>query len=163
MRNKFVPGALVLALVATACASSGGRVRVPSTSTQAPADSPRSALEGEWRLVAFELPDGSTRRVTGHLRYDRFSNLTVHAELAPDDPAAQPPRLVVADFTARASPDDGEFDYVGLSMNVGAERLTPDAVNMAEWRHYEVTGDTLRLRARTPDGRPATLVFTRAQ
>jgi hypothetical protein len=167
MRNKFVPtacGALFFALIATACASGGGGIRPPAGSPSAPADSPRSAIEGEWRLVSFELADGTTRRVSGHLRYDRFSTLSVHAELAPDDPAAQPPRLVVADFTARASPGNGEFDYVGLTMGVGAERLTPDAVNMAEWRHFDLSGDTLRLHARGRDGRPgATLVFARAR
>jgi hypothetical protein len=60
-------------------------------------------------------------------------------------------------------PGNGQFDYVGLAMGVGTERLTPDAVNMAEWRHFTVSGDTLRLFARDREGRPAaTLVFARA-
>ena len=88
----------------------------------------------------------------------------MHAELAPDDPTARPPRTVVADFTAKASTGAGQFDYVGLSMGVGAERLTEDAVSMAEWRHYELAGDSLRVIARDRAGRAAaTLVFERAR
>jgi hypothetical protein len=81
-------------------------------------------LQGEWRLTAFQLADGSTRQVNGFLRFDRFSNITLHAELAPNEPVARPPRTVVADFTAKAQAGAGQFDYVGLSMGVGPERLT---------------------------------------
>ncbi len=59
---------------------------------------------------------------------------------------------MVADFTAKASPSGGEFDYVGLQSGVGAERLTQDAVRMEEWRHFQVSGDTLRLSARGGGG-----------
>jgi len=64
------------------------------------------------------------------------------------------------DFTAKASPSGGELDYVGLQSGVGAERLTQDAVPMEEWRHFQVSGDTLRLSVR---GGAATLVFQRAR
>jgi hypothetical protein len=122
----------------------------------------RSPLEGQWSLTTFELADGSTRKVSGFLRVDRFSTLTLHAELAADEPAARPPRTVVADFTARASANGDTLDYVGLSMGVGSERLTAEAVPMSEWRHFEVVGDTLRLSVRDRNGRPAaTLVFQR--
>jgi hypothetical protein len=111
-----------------------------------------------------QLADGASRRVTGFLRFDRFSNISVHAELAPDEPVARPPRTVVADFTAKAQAGGAEFDYAGLSVGVGAERLTADAVNMAEWRHYELSGDTLRVSARDRAGRAAaTLVFERVR
>lgn len=107
-----------------------------------------------------QLADGSTRRMNGFLRFDRAGTMSVHAELAADEPAAHPPRTVVADFTTKASPADGRFDFAGLSMGVGAERLTEDAVAMEEWRHYEVSGRTLRLSARDRAGRVgATLVF----
>lgn len=155
----------VLVVVATGCISGGGR-RAPTVSAPDPpaGGSLSSPLEGEWRLTALQLADGATRRVTGFLRFDRFSNITVHAELAPDEPVARPPRTVVADFTAKAQQGAGEFDYTGLTMGVGPERLTDDAVNMAEWRHYELAGDTLRVFARDRAGRPAaTLVFERAR
>lgn len=154
----------VLVVVTTACISGGGR-RAPAVSAPAPAgDSAGSPLEGEWRLTGFQLADGSSRRVTGFLRFDRFSNITLHAELAPDDPAARPPRTVVADFTAKAQPGGTEFEFAGLTMGVGPERLTDDAVNMAEWRHYELTGNALKVFARDRAGRPAaTLLFERAR
>lgn len=158
-------GLVVVALVAvtTACASGGGRSR-PVTSAPPPAADAASPLEGEWRLTTMQLADGASRRVTGFLRFDRFSNITVRAELAPDEPAARPPRTVIADFTAKAQTGGGEFDYAGLSVGVGAERLADDAVNMAEWRHYELNGDTLRVWARDRAGRPAaTLVFERVR
>lgn len=169
MRN-LIPSSLprglavaALVVVTTACASGGGRSR-PATSAPPPAADAASPLEGEWRLTTMQLADGSSRRVTGYLRFDRFSNITVHAELAPDEPVARPPRTVVADFTAKAQPGDGALDYTGLSVGVGAERLTDDAVNMAEWRHYEVSGDTLRVSARDRAGRAAaTLVFERVR
>ncbi len=153
-----------LIVLTTACISGGGRAR-PATGAPPPANDPAgSPLEGEWRLTSLQLADGSTRQVNGFLRFDRFSNITVHAELAPNDPAARPPRTVVADFTAKAQTDGGQFDYVGLSMGVGPEQLTADAVNMAEWRHYELSGNTLRVTARDRAGRPAaTLVFERAR
>ena len=152
-----------LVLVTTACASGGGRSR-PATSAPPPAADAASPLEGEWRLTTMQLADGGSRRVTGFLRFDRFSNITVKAELAPDEPVARPPRTVGADFTAKAQAGGGEFDYAGLSVGVGPERLTDDAANMAEWRHYELSGDTLRVSARDRAGRPAaTLVFERVR
>ena len=121
---------------------------------------PRIATEHR----TLQLADGGSRRVTGFLRFDRFSNITVKAELAPDEPVARPPRTVVADFTAKARAGVGEFDYAGLAVGVGPERLTDDAANMAEWRHYELSGDTLRVSARDRAGRPAaTLVFERVR
>lgn len=163
--SSLTRGLVVAALVAvtSACASGGGRSRPVTSAPPAAADA-ASPLEGEWRLTTMQLADGASRRVTGFLRLDRFSNITVHAELAPDEPAARPPRTVVADFTAKAQAGSGEFGYVGLSAGVGAERLIDDAVNMAEWRHYELSGDTLRVSARDRAGRPAaTLVFERVR
>jgi hypothetical protein len=152
-----------LVIVTGACASGGGG-RARPTATAPPAADAASPLAGEWRLITMQLADGSSRRVTGFLRFDRFSNIAVHAELAPDEPGARPPRTVVADFTAKAQPGDGAFDYAGLSLGVGAERLTEDATDMAEWRHYELAGDTLRVSARDRAGRAAaTLVFERVR
>lgn len=120
-----------------------------------------SPLEGEWRLVAFERADGAPRSVTGFLRFDRFSNITVHAELTPDDASARPPRVVVADFTAKAAPSNGQFAYQGLRMGVDSERLASDAVPMTEWRHFTLDGETLRLSAQADGRAAATLVFQR--
>ncbi len=165
MQTRFlgVTVALGLSVAAWSCGSSGG-MRLPQVQPQrtepAAADPVHAALEGEWRLVAMETAEGP-RRVTGFLRYDRFSNLTMRAELAADDPAARAPQTVVAAFTAKASPSAGAFDYAGLTEEVGRERLMPDAVDMREWRHFQVDGQTLRVMAR--GGRSATLVFQRAQ
>ncbi len=156
--------AIALTLAALACGGTGGGLRIPpatppnGTSGSEPA---RAALEGEWRLVSMETADG-VRRVTGFLRYDRFSTLTLRAELAPDEPAGRAPQTVVAAFTAKASLAGSAFDFAGLTEDVGRERLTPDAVDMREWRYVQVDGDTLRVSAR--GGRsPATLVFHRGQ
>lgn len=159
---------LALALLASSCGGSGGGLRIPQVTPQADAgavsEPSRAALEGEWRLVAMETADGASRRVTGYLRYDRFSTLSMRAELAPDEPAARAPRTVVAAFTAKATPGAGTFDYTGLSEEVGRERLTPDAVDMREWRYFTLEGQTLRVSARDRAGRSAaTLVFERAQ
>lgn len=166
LASRLQRGLTVAALivVTSACASGGGGSRPATGVPSPPSGEVGSPLEGEWRLTSFQLADGSTRQVNGFLRFDRFSNISVHAELAPNDPSARPPRTVVADFTAKAQAGAGEFDYVGLAMGVGAERLTEDAVNMSEWRHYELAGDTLRVSARDRAGRAAaTLVFERAR
>lgn len=164
LANARAASLATLVVLTTACASSGGRV-APVPTQQAPtAAEAASPLEGEWRLASFRLADGSTRRVSGFVRFDRFSNITLRAELAADDPAARPPRTVIADFTAKARVGAGELEYVGLSMGVGAERLTDDAVTMAEWRHFELAADTLRVFVRDRAGRPAaTLVFERTR
>lgn len=152
-----------VALAATACAGGGGGRLRPVPAPASAADSAASPLEGEWRLVGFERADGAPRAVTGYLRYDRFSNISVHAELSPEDAAARPPQTVVADFTAKAAPSGGQFDYQGLRLGVDSERLTSDAVPMSEWRHFQLQGDTLRLSAHAA-GRPAaTLVFERVR
>ncbi len=159
---------LMLALAASSCASGGGgSVRAPQDSTGQAAgstDPTRASLEGEWRLLSMQMADGATRRVAGFLRYDRFANLTVRAELASDDPAASGSHTVVAAFSAKASPGAGELEYVGLRDDVAPDRLTADAVSMAEWRYFELGGDTLRLFVRDRAGRPAaTLVFERGR
>lgn len=154
----------LVGLVAALCSacSSGGGIRLPAPPPDAAA--PASPLEGEWTLTALQLTDGSTRRVTGFVRFDRFSNITLQAELAPDEPAARPPRTVVANFTAKAAAANGQFDFTGLSMGVGAERLAADAVAMDDWRAYEVSGSTLRISARERGGRPgAILIFERTR
>jgi len=160
------PGQLVLVLLvalSTACAGGGGRLR-PSVGAPPAAAAAPSPLEGEWTLTSLQLADGSVRRVTGFVRFDRFSNITLHAELQPDDPGARPPRLVVADFNGRATVEEGRFSFVGLAMGVESDRLTPDAVPMDEWRFYELDGASLRISARDRNGRTgATLVFTRAR
>jgi len=157
---------IVLALAAWSCAGSGGRVmRAPDTPAGAASTDPtRAALEGEWRLVSLQMADGGSRKVTGFLRYDRFANLTVRAELAADEPTARAPQNVVAAFTAKASPSGGTFDFAGLSADVGRERLMPDAVDMSEWRYFEIDGASLRVFVRDGGGRAAaTLVFQRGQ
>lgn len=160
--------ALVVAVAAASCGGSGGGIRIPQVAPAdggaGSADPARASLEGEWRLVGMETADGGSRRVTGYLRYDRFSNLSLRAELSPDEPAARAPQTVVAAFTAKAAPGAGTFDYTGLSEDVGRERLTPDAVDMREWRYFSLDGQTLRVSARDRAGRSAaTLVFERAQ
>lgn len=157
---------LVAVVAGIACAScgGGGGGRRPVLTAPPPSADVASPLEGEWRLTAFQLADGSSRRVSGFLRYDASATLAMHAELATDEPTARPPRTIVADFTAKASSDGGQFGFAGLSMGVGAERLIADAVAMEEWRHYELQGDTLRVSAFDRAGRPgATLVFERVR
>jgi hypothetical protein len=151
---------LAVAAIHIGCGGGGRVVRTPADAAPAsPPDGVRAQLEGEWTLVGLETSGGG-RRVSGFLRYDRFANISVHAELAPDEPSARPPRMVVADFTAKASPAGGELDYVGLQSSVDAARLTQDAVRMDEWRVFQVSGDTLRLSVR---GGGATLIFERAR
>ena len=151
---------LTVGVLHSGCGGGGRVVRAPGSSPPASqSDAVRAQLEGEWTLVGLETASGA-RRVNGFLRYDRFANIAVHAELAPDDPAARPPRTVVADFTAKASPAQGELEYIGLQSGVDLERLTQDAVRMEEWRLFQVSGDALRLSVR---GGGATLVFQRAR
>lgn len=155
--------AVAVPLVAASCGGGGRRI---ATSPPAPAASEvpgaRSPIEGEWALTSLQMGDGSTRRVTGYLRYDRFSTLSVHAELAPDEPTLRPPRAVLTDFTTKATPSDGEFAFTGLQDGAPPERLAPDAVAMGEWRYFEVDGNTLRLFVKDRAGRPAaTLTFER--
>ncbi|MGE0361716.1 MAG: hypothetical protein AB7H93_01350 [Vicinamibacterales bacterium] len=150
----------VTAMLHSGCGGGGGRIfRTPDPAAPAASDPARSALEGEWTLVGLETASGP-RRVSGFLRYDRFANISVHAELTADDPGARPPRLVVADFTAKASPESGQLDFVGLQTGVDADRLAQDAAPMGEWQQYQLDGDTLRLSVR---GGGATLVFRRAR
>lgn len=157
--------ALIAVTVLGACISGGGRARVPSTpAPPAAGDAGESPLAGEWQLTSYQLADGSSRRVTGYLRFDRFSNIALRAELAPDDPGARPPRTVVAAFSGKAQADGDSFTYAGLAPAVGPERLTEDAVDMTEWRHYELNGDTLRVFVRDGGGRAAaSLVFQRSR
>ena len=157
--------AVALAAMAASCGGGGARVATPSSAPPAAASSGmRAQLEGEWTLISLDTTEGPPRRVTGYLRYDRFATLTLRAEVAADDPSARAPQTVVAAFTAKASPGDGEFEYVGLRDDVGAERLTPDAVAMAEWRYFAIDGDTLRVFVRDRAGRAAaTLVFQRTR
>jgi hypothetical protein len=151
----------VAAVMHIACASGGGRAARPPDAPAVGQPGPHAEFEGEWRLVGLEV-GGAPRKATGYLRYDRFATITVHAELAGDEPSARPPRVVVADFTAKASPSGGQFQYIGLRLGVDRERLTEDAVPMEEWRHYQLSGDTLRLSVGGGSQPAASLVFQRA-
>ena len=68
-----------------AAAAAGSFARRPRRRPANPSDGPRAQLEGEWTLVGFETPAAAVA-CSGFLRYDRFANIAVHAELAPDEP-----------------------------------------------------------------------------
>jgi hypothetical protein len=159
---------LIVAVAATSCGGGGGGVRVQTTpSAQASAPRANQQMIGRWNLVGLEVQrDGQLvpRLATGELTYDEFANISVRVELAPSDPGVTPPRVVLLDFTAKASPDpgSGELAYIGLQPRTSSDRLLPDAVPPAEWRHFELQGDQLRLSVEE-GGRPVgTLIFQRA-
>lgn len=156
--------AVAVPLVAASCGGGGRRIATSPQTPPAAVEAPgaRSPIEGEWTLTSLQMGDGSTRRVNGYLRYDRFSTLSVHAELAADEPTLRPPRAILTDFTTKATPSDGEFAFTGLQDGAPPERLAPDAVAMGEWRYFEVDGNTLRLFVKDRSGRrAATLTFDR--
>lgn len=156
---------LLVLLSVIALASCGGSTGRVQTTPSAPAAArPDQALLGRWTLVSLEVQrEGQLvpRAASGELTYDEFANITVHVELAPTDPAVTPPRVVLVDFLAKASPDRGQLAYIGLQPRVPAERLIPDAAPPGEWRHYELQGDVLRLSV-VEEGRVvATLTWRR--
>jgi hypothetical protein len=149
--------ALLVTFAVTACGGVGGRVQ---TTPSAPAGAPRvdQQLVGRWELVGLEVQrDGQLvpRPAQGELTYDEFANISVRVELAPSDPGVTPPRVVLLDFTAKASPDRdrGELAYIGVQPRASSNRLLPDAVPPSEWRHFDLEGDVLRLSVEE-GGRP---------
>jgi len=152
---------LLSVIALSSCGGSTGRVQ---TTPSAPAARPDQALLGQWTLVSLEVQrDGQLvpRAASGELTYDEFANITVHVELAPTDPAVTPPRVVLVDFLAKASPDRGQLAYIGLQPRVPAERLIPDAAPPGEWRHYDLQGDVLRLSVMEEGRAVATLTWRR--
>jgi hypothetical protein len=155
--------ALLMAVALAACAGAGSRVQTT------PAGSPASVdqeLRGSWQLVGLEVQrDGRLvpRDARGELTYDEFANISVQVELLPSNPDVTPPRVVLLDFTAKASldRDRGEVAYIGLQPRAPSARRIPDAVAPAEWRHFQLEGDVLRLSV-VEGGRPVgTLTWRR--
>jgi hypothetical protein len=109
---------LVVSLATVACMGGGGR-RPSVSASQPPSLSPtEAALLGQWELVGLEA-QGQPRQAAGRLSFDEFNNIAVRAELAPGEAGVTPPRVVLLDFTAKASvsaPD--EFTYLGLGRRV---------------------------------------------
>ncbi|MGE3274769.1 MAG: hypothetical protein AB7O67_06635 [Vicinamibacterales bacterium] len=165
---------LSLSLILVSCGgSTGGRppatIPTPPVSTGAGDSAVQRELQGNWRLVGFEMspqPGQSESRVAeGELTYDSFGNLTVHAELQPGQPGVEAPRTVLVDFVTKASPlpASGELAYVGLRNRAPADRTVPNATDPGAWRHYELDGNTLRLSVEDGSGRKVgTLIFQRA-
>lgn len=157
------PGVVFAVLAVTACGGGAARVTTPPP----PPESGRveSRLVGQWELVAFEVErDGrvEVRPAKGTLSYDAFATIAARVELLPGDPGSTPPRVVLLDFTAKATADasGAELSYLGLQSRAGAGQLAPDAVPPHEWRRYEVDADTLRLSV-SADGARATLTWRR--
>jgi hypothetical protein len=144
---------LVLGLAAAACMGGGGR-RPSVSASQPPSLSPtEAALLGQWELVGLEA-QGQPRQASGRLSFDEFNNIAVHAELAPGEAGVTPPRVVLLDFTAKATvsgPD--ELTYLGLERRAPAEQMVPQASDPSAWRHFALEGDTLRVWQENAEGR----------
>jgi hypothetical protein len=157
--------AVLMAVALAACAGAGSRVQTtPAGAGPASAD---QQLIGSWELVGLEVQrDGRLvpRDARGELRYDEFANISVQVELLPSNPDVTPPQVVLLDFTAKASldRDRGEVAYIGVQPRAPSARRIPDAVAPAEWRHFQLEGDVLRLSV-IEGGRPVgTLTWRRA-
>ncbi|MFP5379344.1 MAG: hypothetical protein ACLGHP_06275 [Vicinamibacteria bacterium] len=156
---------VLLSMAVPACAGSSAR---PAATPPPPAEAGRieSRMVGQWELVRFEVErEGrvEARPARGTLSYDEFATISACVELLPEDPASAPPRVVLLDFTAKATADPvrEELIYVGLQTCVGADRLVPEAVEPHEWRRYAVDADTLRLSVASATGSRATLTWRR--
>jgi hypothetical protein len=156
--------ALLMAVILAACAGAGSRVQsTPAAAGPATAD---QALLGSWELVGLEVQRNGQlvpRDARGELRYDEFANISVQVELLPSNPDVTPPQVVLLDFTAKASldRDRGEVAYIGVQPRAPSARRIPDAVAPAEWRHFQLEGDVLRLSV-FDGGRPVgTLTWRR--
>lgn len=153
---------LVALLPLTACMGGGGGRR-PAV-TAAPSSSAEAALRGQWELVTIEA-QGQSRQGDGSLSFDDNNRIALRAALEPGEAGAEPPRVVVLDFAARASlRGPSELTYVGLQTRTPQEQMVPTATDPSAWRHFSVQGDTLRVWQVGPDGQPAgVLVFRRVQ
>lgn len=156
MWERLVVG-MVAALLGAACL--GGGARPPRVQAPAPA---AGGLQGEWELVSLEA-QGQPLRVSGRLTLDGFSNIAVHAELAPGEAGATPPRVVLLDFTAKASAADGRLTYVGIERRAPPDRMMPTASEPEDWRHYTLEGDQLTLWQESGGARTGVLTFRRVR
>lgn len=154
--------ALVGLLSLSACMGGGGGRRPAVTAP--PSSSAEAALRGQWQLVTIEA-QGQPRQAQGRLSFDENNNIALRAELLPGEAGAEPPRLVVLDFAARASVRGAsELTYIGMQSRTPQEQMVPTATEPSAWRHFSIEGDTLRVWQEGPDGQPAgVLVFRRAQ
>ena len=151
-------------LVTTAClGGSGGGARPRVTAAAPPAGSAESVLRGQWDLVGLEV-QGQPRQAAGRLSFDEFNNIAVRAELAPTEAGVTPPRVVLLDFSAKATVCGNELNYVGLERRAPAEQMVPTASEPSAWRYYSVDGDTLQMWQENPGGqRVGVLTFHRAR
>jgi hypothetical protein len=155
--------ALVLSLASVACLGGGGRR--PSVSAPRPTPSPaEAALLGQWELVGLEA-QGQPRQATGRLSFDEFNNIALRAELAPGEAGVVPPRVVLLDFTAKASiTASDQLTYFGLQRRAPAEHMVPLATEPTAWHHFAVEGDTLRVWQENAEGQAAgTMTFRRVR
>jgi hypothetical protein len=154
---------LLTVLVTTACLGGGGsRPRVTATAPPAMAAT-ESPLRGQWELTGLEA-QGQPRQASGRLSFDEFSNIDVRAELAPNEAGVTPPRVVLLDFSAKATVSGSELNYIGLERRAPAEEMVPTASEPSAWRHYSVEGDTLQVWQENPGGqRVGVLTFRRVR
>jgi hypothetical protein len=152
-----------LAIATAACLGSSGMRPQVTGSAQSAASSPLQQLRGEWTLVGLDAQ--GPRRATGRLALDEFNNIVLRAELAPGEAGAAPPRVVLVDFTAKASTTgQGELNYLGLETRSPQEVLVPLGGDPAGWRHFSLNGDTLTLWLEDGRGqRAGTMTFTRVR
>jgi len=152
-------------LATTACLGGGGGGARPRVTASAPPamSAAESALRGQWELVGLEA-QGQPRQAVGRLSFDEFNNIAVRAELAPNEAGVTPPRVVLLDFSAKATVSGSELNYVGLERRAPAEEMLPTASEPSAWRHYSVEGDTLQVWQENPGGqRVGVLTFHRAR
>ena len=122
-----------------------------------------SALQGQWELVGLEA-QGQPRQAVGRLSFDAFNNIAVRAELAPDEADVTPPRVVLLDFSAKATVSGDQLTYIGLERRAPAEEMLPTASEPSAWHHYSVDGDTLQVWQENTGGqRVGVLTFRRVR
>ncbi|MGH9383530.1 MAG: hypothetical protein ACRD2N_04490 [Vicinamibacterales bacterium] len=153
----------MLTISASGClGSSAGRPQVTGSNQQA-TSAPLQQLRGEWTLVSLDAQ--GPRRASGRLTLDEFNNIVIRAELAPGEAGATPPRVVLLDFTAKAStPAQGELNYLGLETRSPQDVMVTLGGGPGAWRHFSINGDTLLLWQEDGRGqRVGTMTFTRVR
>jgi len=151
---------VLLALVAHLACLGGGGPRPQVGASRPPRLAAATEVQGQWELVSLEA-QGQPRRASGRLSLDEFNNITVRAELAPDEAGVTPPRVVVLDFTAKATVSGGQITYVGVERRAPTEQMLPMASEPAAWRHYAVDGDTLQVWQESEGARVGVMTFRR--
>ena len=156
MRRYVTNVALVVAVIGAGLAADCSSQRGPVNTGPGSAQNERRRFTGEWILVSYDVIDenGQARRLAaaGRIAIDAFANIQVDGSVEDHDPAGQSATVLTGSGRLVIDVPNKRYLILDLEGNLNLGQGAFESAPAESVRHYELTGDELRVEIRNAGG-----------